>query len=102
MEVLQIENQKEWDEYLKKCQRESFLQTWEWGEFQKSFGKKIERLAIFFNGKIVGLSLSILQSSRFEKYIYCPRGPLLIKDDIQCYTQVLGALKEYWSKKNVC
>ncbi|MDD3474963.1 MAG: peptidoglycan bridge formation glycyltransferase FemA/FemB family protein, partial [Candidatus Dojkabacteria bacterium] len=65
-------------------------------------GKKIERLAIFFNGKIVGLSLSILQSSRFEKYVYCPRGPLLIKkDDIQCYTQVLGALKEYWSKKNV-
>lgn len=101
MEVVQVKKQNEWDEYLEKCQRKSFLQTWQWGEFQKSLGKEIERLAIFFNGKLVGVSLSILQYSRFEKYVYCPRGPLLVKDDIQCYTQVVGALKEYWSKKNV-
>jgi lipid II:glycine glycyltransferase (peptidoglycan interpeptide bridge formation enzyme) len=101
MEVIQVENRNEWDQYLEECERNSFLQTWEWGEFQKSLGRKIERLAIFFNGKLVGLSLWILQSSRFEKYVYCPRGPLLVKDTVECYTQVLGALKEYWSKKNI-
>ena len=101
MEVLQVENQKEWEQYVGKCKRKSFLQTWQWGEFQKSLGKKVERVAILFNGKLVGVSLCILQSSRFETYVYCPRGPLLIKDDIECYTQVLGALKEYWGKRGV-
>jgi lipid II:glycine glycyltransferase (peptidoglycan interpeptide bridge formation enzyme) len=101
MQTSEVKNRQEWEKYLKQCERESFLQTWQWGEFQKSLGREIERLKISCNGKLMGVTLCVIHHSRFEKYVYCPRGPLLVRDDIKTYTQVLGALKEYWTKKGV-
>jgi lipid II:glycine glycyltransferase (peptidoglycan interpeptide bridge formation enzyme) len=101
MQIIEIKNQKEWEKYERRCEKKSFLQSWQWGEFQKSLGKEITRLAIFLNNKFLGMSLCIKEKSRFEKYIYCPRGPLLVNNDIQTYTQVLGEIKEYWSDKGV-
>jgi lipid II:glycine glycyltransferase (peptidoglycan interpeptide bridge formation enzyme) len=101
MQTVEVKNKQEWEEYLSRCQRSSFLQTWEWGEFQKSLDRKTRKLAIFCNERLLGVSLCVIEKSRFLKYAYCPRGPLLIKDNIQNYTQVLGALKEYWEKERV-
>jgi lipid II:glycine glycyltransferase (peptidoglycan interpeptide bridge formation enzyme) len=101
MQIKEIKNQKEWDELLKWSKRKSFLQTWQWGEFQRYLGKEIERLAIYQNRKLIGMTLCTIENSRFEKYLYCPRGPLLVEDTVEKYTQVLGALKEYWSSKDV-
>jgi lipid II:glycine glycyltransferase (peptidoglycan interpeptide bridge formation enzyme) len=101
MQTREIKNQEEWDRYLSQCERKSFLQTWQWGEFQQSLGKEITRLVVSINNKFLGMALCVKEKTRFEKYIYCPRGPLLSKDDIQTYTQVLGAIKEYWSTRDV-
>jgi len=101
MQLVEIKNQREWEEYLTQCERKTFLQTWQWGEFQKSLSKGIKRMAVFLNSQLLGVALCVKESTRFEKYIYCPRGPLLIKDSIRNYTQVLGALKEYWENKSV-
>jgi lipid II:glycine glycyltransferase (peptidoglycan interpeptide bridge formation enzyme) len=101
MQTIEVKNIEEWDSYLNRCKRKSFLQTWQWGEFQESLGLKISRLAFFLSEEFLGVSLCIIQNTRFEKYVYCPRGPLLVKDSIQNYTQVLGALKEYWMDKGV-
>ena len=101
MQIKEIKNQKEWEKYLKLTKRNTFLQTWQWGEFQKYLSKKVERVAIFLNDRFIGMSLCIIETSRFEKYVYCPRGPLLVEDTVEKYTQVLGALKEFWSSKDV-
>jgi lipid II:glycine glycyltransferase (peptidoglycan interpeptide bridge formation enzyme) len=101
MQTVEVNNIDKWNSYLGKCKRNSFLQTWEWGEFQESLDRDIKRLAISLNNKFLGVSLCVIQKTKFEKFVYCPRGPLLAKDDIQTYTQVLGVLKEYWSKKGV-
>lgn len=101
MQVVEVKNIDSWNSYHNRCKRKSFLQTWQWGEFQKSQGREIERLAILFNENLVGISLCVIHDSKFEKYVYCPRGPLLLKDNIENYTQVLGALKEYWEGKGV-
>ena len=101
MQTVEVKNQQEWDRYLSQCQRKSFLQTWQWGEFQKSLGRKIERLAFFSNDKLLGISLCVIQKSRFSKYVYCPRGPLLSEDSAEIYAQVLGALKECWQIRDV-
>jgi lipid II:glycine glycyltransferase (peptidoglycan interpeptide bridge formation enzyme) len=101
MQTVEVKNREEWEEYIAKCKRKSFLQTWQWGEFQESLDRQIKRLAIFCNERLLGLSLCVIHKSRFLKYVYCPRGPLLVKDNIQNYSQVLGALKEYWEKQGV-
>jgi lipid II:glycine glycyltransferase (peptidoglycan interpeptide bridge formation enzyme) len=50
----------------------SILQSWDWGEFQKSLDQKIYR----FSGNdfaCLGVEISLPMN---KKYVYCPRGPL--------------------------
>ncbi len=45
------ENQKnEWNEFIAENRLEGFLQSWEWGKFQKSLGRKIWRVGIINDG----------------------------------------------------
>lgn len=55
----------------------SFLQSFEWGEFQEKTGKKIQRLIIEERGKILAAATLISYPLPFKKsYLYCGRGPV--------------------------
>lgn len=76
MEIREILEKEDWDKYLCSKKLSSFLQSWDWGVFQESLGKRIYRFAqIDFNNNI---SCSILIISNnlplSRKYFYVPRG----------------------------
>ena len=50
----------------------SILQSWAWGEFQKSLDQKIYR----FEGENYATLAIESQLPLGKKYIYCPRGPV--------------------------
>lgn len=78
MKVEEIFEKKVWDDFLEKSEYRYFLQTWEWGEFEKEgLGKKIWRLGFFEKGKLVGVCLVTEDIGRFGKFLYAPRGPIL-------------------------
>lgn len=56
-----------------------FLQSFEWGEFQKALGKRVERIATpYFLAQI------IFQPLPFGlNYGYIPRGPVIVRDTIR-------------------
>ena len=101
MQTIEIKKQSEWDMYMGRCTRKTFLQTWQWGEFQKVQGKNIRRLVFLEKDEFLGMTLCIEMKSRFERYVYCPRGPLLLDDKGEVYKKVLEELKNYWSVKNI-
>ena len=101
MSILDIATKLQWDEYLNQCPKKTFLQTWEWGEFQKAQGNDIQRLAILEGNKLRGLTLCVLQKSFLSKYIYCPRGPLMVENTPDEYSNILRELKEYWAQKGI-
>ncbi len=49
MEVRKINNKKIWEDFFLGCEEKTFLQSWNWGEFQKMIGNKIWRLGIYDN-----------------------------------------------------
>lgn len=54
-----------------------FLQSWQWGEFQKAVGEQIERRQFIENGKVVAQALWIKKHLPFfGEYWYAPRGPI--------------------------
>lgn len=66
-----------WNQVIAENGQE-FLQSWEWGEFQKALGKRVERIQtpdflaqVIFNALPLGLN-----------YGYVPRGPTIIGDAI--------------------
>ena len=85
MQIIFIkENQKnKWDEFIASSPDGSFLQSWTWGEFQKSFGRKVWRLAAMENNEIVSAALIIKHNLLFGwNYFYCPRGPISQKSKV--------------------
>ncbi len=67
-----------WDNLVIKHSQE-FLQSYEWGEFQRSLGKRVERIKtddflaqVVFNPLLLGFN-----------YGYVSRGPVFLSDDIK-------------------
>lgn len=68
-------NKKIWNEFILQ-NNGSFLQYYEWGEFQESFGRKVLRLADFEEGWVAQFfQFKIPYINRF--YWHCPRGPVI-------------------------
>lgn len=69
-----------WNKFIAENDPESFLQSWEWGEFQEKAGKKIWRLAVSDGADLQAVALVIEQELKFfGNYLYCPRGPVTNK-----------------------
>ena len=105
MQTIQFkESQKEsWNEFVAENNSESFLQSWEWGEFQKSLGRKIWRIGIVEDESLSGdksenikyqisnikfnllaVALIVKQDLPFGRsYFYCPRGPVIKLSNIK-------------------
>lgn len=54
----------------------SFLQDWDWGDFQASLGKKVLRYIVEDNGEIVLSLQAVLSRVRGKVYLFAPYGPV--------------------------
>lgn len=75
---------EDWDAFVSRHSLDGgFLQSWNWGEFQKSSGKKIWRLALIKDNEIEMAALIIRQPLKFGfGFFYVPRGPVSRTMDI--------------------
>jgi len=76
MELKLIE-QSDLDNFVASQTHSQILQSFAWGEFQKTVGHQVWRFGIYDLKKIIA-SASIIQTKlNFNKsYLYCPRGPI--------------------------
>lgn len=82
MEVKEIQNKKIWENFLLECKEKTFLQSWNWGEFQQKNKNKIWRFGIFENDNLVGIALVIKFSAKRGTFFLVPHGPV-VKNGIQ-------------------
>ena len=79
MEIRKIKNREQWEEFLKDCSPKTFLQSWNWGEFQKKLGEKVWRLAIFENQEILAQAQVIKVKAKRGTFLFLPHGPIIKK-----------------------
>ncbi len=99
MIVKTVEQKEEWEGFLQRWPKKTFLQSWNWGEFQKSQGKKIWRLGIYEQDVLQGISLVIknpvIKVGKYEKsFLFCPHGPIILKERAELKKELLTALLE--------
>lgn len=81
-------SRKEWNAFVASRPHVQFLQSYEWGEFQKSIGRNIEYVSRFHEGALSAVALIIRTPlGGGYSYLYCPRGPI----GLDC-TQVMDAV----------
>ncbi|MBU1046084.1 peptidoglycan bridge formation glycyltransferase FemA/FemB family protein [Patescibacteria group bacterium] len=84
MEIKIINNEplrREWNQFLFE-NNGSFLQSFEWGEFQQSLGKQIWRIQVREKEAVLGQMLLIKEIFPLKRKscLYIPFGPVLKKD----------------------
>lgn len=72
-----ITTKENWELCLRQWPNANFLQSWNWGMFHQSLGKKVFFLHIKRGTEILGCSLLILEKAKRGNYFTIAGGPLL-------------------------
>ncbi len=65
------------------------LQSWEWGEFKKLTGQRLERVGFFDNGKLVSaIQVTFHQAPGGYTVGYLPKGPMPDEEQIKAVAQI--------------
>ena len=93
MEVKEIQSEKEWEDFLSKVEEKTFLQSWNWGEFQKMMGNKTWRLGIFDGRKLIGTALVARMKAKRGTFLLIQHGPSC-NASVDCKRSILLLLAE--------
>ncbi|MGB9883285.1 MAG: peptidoglycan bridge formation glycyltransferase FemA/FemB family protein, partial [Microgenomates group bacterium] len=74
--IKEITDQSLWQDFFDKNCFSSFLQSWQWGEFQKCLGYDVLRLGIYKKNKLQGICQVIKLKSKRGKFLFVPHGPV--------------------------
>jgi len=75
MELKEIHNKETWENLLRECREKSFLQSWNWGEFNKMTGEKIWRFGLYQNQELAGVAQVIRVKAKRGTFLFVPHGP---------------------------
>lgn len=79
MEIREIQNKEEWEDFLQSCSEKTFLQSWNWGEFNLAMGNKIWRFGVYNSGRLISAVLVLKISARRGTFLFIPHAPVLIE-----------------------
>ena len=75
LKIQEIKNKDIWEDFLMQCKEKTFLQSWNWAEFQKNLGNKIWRVGVFSDNELVGTALIIKIVAKRGTFLFVPHGP---------------------------
>jgi len=78
MEIKKITDKKIWEDFVLSQHPNTFLQSWHWGEVHQRLGKRIFRLGLFDNQKLIGAAQLIKEEAKRGTHFIIPAGPILI------------------------
>ena len=76
MEIKEIKSRDIWDKFHEENPTHSFLQSWNWGEFNEAMGHRVFRLGVFDGGELNGTALVIKIAARRGSFLFVPHGPV--------------------------
>jgi len=92
MEIKEIKDKNIWENFLSQCEEKTFLQSWNWGEFNKLQGNKIWRFGIYENNELIGTVLVNKLVARRGTFLSLPHGLVLKEKNEKLKKEVLIAL----------
>jgi len=96
MKIKEINNKEAWEGFLFGCDEKTFLNSWNWGEFQKKLGHKIWRLGILNDNEsvrgltphtLVAVALVVRVKAKRGTFLFVPHGPNIKVQNSKCKAQ---------------
>ncbi len=92
MKVKEIKSKKRWEGFTSKVSERTFLQAWNWGEFQKKMKKEVWRLGVFEEDNLVGVLFAFEEKAKRGNHLLAPHAPLLRVQDYERKMKAFEAL----------
>jgi len=106
MEIKEINNPKEWENFVSQCRYKTFLQSWNWKNFQEQSGKKVWTFGVY-EQQLIAVFLVVKIKAKRGTFLMIEHGPVVkqpskeILDTIMDYLKKL-AVKEKASFIRIC
>jgi len=91
MTLKEITNKDIWENFLFSVEEKTFLQSWNWGEFQKKMGNKIWRFGIYDNEKLVSVFAATKIEAKRGTFLLIQHGPAFA--EAASFAEVASATK---------
>ncbi len=101
MQIREISEKRVWEEFFWKVKEKSFLNSWEWGEFQKEMGEKVWRFGLFEGEKLLAVALAIKIEAKRGTFLYLPHCPVFAENSKEGLQYFFEELKDF-AKKQGC
>ena len=90
MEVREINNKEIWEDFSRGQKDKTFLQSWNWGNFQEKMGNKTWKLGVFDdNGGLASISLVVKVKAKRGTFLLVQHGPLGEKEAFNIFFEEL-------------
>lgn len=101
MQFREITNEKEWERALKAVSFRPFAQSFAWGEFQASLGKRVRRFFIEDGNEVMAAVQLIFEKRPFVGgYWFAPKGPVFVTEQSRKKSEsILRELQAYAKKE---
>ena len=100
-QIKPITDQKTWEKFLNQHLPHTFLQTWEWSDFQTQEGSTVYRLGIYENDKLAGLAFVYKITARRGSFLFCPHGPLIDWSQTEAFNAFIDHLRQLATQEKV-
>ncbi len=77
MKIIEIDDLHQWQSFCDEAGSPSFLQSWEWGEFEKRSGYRVKRLGLLEQKKLIATAQIIEIKSKRGNFLFVPHGPII-------------------------
>lgn len=95
--IQSIDSRSAWDSFLDRVAPHTFLHTWEWGDFQHSYGYERMRIGLYRGPQLIGVALLIVMRARRGRFLFCPHGPI-IDEQASDVSEALAVFLDYCKK----
>lgn len=80
MEIKEINNKEEWEKFFLGGFSKTFLNSWNWGEFQQQLGNKVWRIGIYSGNQLAGAAFITKVVAKRGVFLFLSHGPNLKPD----------------------
>jgi len=100
MDIKEITSKKVWEDFLLKCGEKTFLDSWNWGEFQRKQEDKVFRFGVYKKDLIAVFSAVKIIAKR-GVFLFVPHAPNSLEnvDKKKLLEKITAELKELGKKE---
>lgn len=97
--ITTIQDKNLWEKFLEGKDK-TFLQSWNWGEFNQLMGNKIFRLGVYQDQKLAGVCLAIKIKAKRGTFLQIAHGPITEEPPQNSLNTLIAYLKNLAQEKN--